>query len=72
MVGLAWLPKAAVGAACNWAELPPEAAEEIGLQIWSDAAGRHLWVAPNRSRAFVGTPESVEVWPRTTQRLGCA
>jgi len=34
--------------------------------------GRHLWLAPDQSRAFVGTPDSVAVWPRTTEPLGCA
>ena len=34
--------------------------------------GQHLWIAPDRSRAFVGTSGSVAVWPRTVQRLGCA
>lgn len=34
--------------------------------------GRHVWLAHNHSRAFVGTPDSVAVWPRVVQPLGCA
>lgn len=36
--------------------------------------GRHLWLSPNRLRAYVGKPGSgsVELWPRTTQPLWCA
>lgn len=37
-----------------------------------DHGGRHLWLAPDQSRAFVGAPGSVAVWPRTVQPLGCA
>ena len=36
-------------------------------------AGRPAAVAvPGRQRAFVGTTEEVEVWPRAVQELGCA
>ncbi|MET0694962.1 MAG: hypothetical protein ABWY56_13595 [Propionibacteriaceae bacterium] len=133
-------------ASCDWAELPPAGAEEIGLQIWTDTAGRRvptarvvsgsgpehcdwqamtflnldggdleggqtyvahpdpglypgyfdvayaeaarlpggvtdtgfsldgrqLWLANDGSRAYVGSEQSVEVWPATTQPLGCA
>ena len=48
-------------------ELPANA-ENTGYRY----NGRHLWLAPDQSRAFVGTPHSVAVWPRTTQPLGCA
>lgn len=48
-------------------ELPADA-EDTGYQY----DGRHLWIAPDQSRAFVGTPGAVAVWPRTTQPLGCA
>ena len=48
-------------------ELPSDA-QDTGYQY----DGRHLWLAPNQSRAFVGTPDSVAVWPRTIQPLGCA
>lgn len=34
--------------------------------------GRHLWLAPDHSRAYVGTTHSVAVWPRVIQPLGCA
>ncbi|WP_375426750.1 hypothetical protein [uncultured Friedmanniella sp.] len=34
--------------------------------------GRHVWLAPDHSRAYVGTPSSVAVWPRVIQPLGCA
>jgi hypothetical protein len=31
-----------------------------------------LWLAPDRSRAYVGTaPDDVEMWPRMVKRLGC-
>ena len=133
-------------ARCDWSELPPGAAEEQGLQIWTDADGRrvptsrvvsqagpehcdwqdmtflgldggdldggqtyvehpdpdyypeyftvayerhatlpadavdtgyqrdgrHLWLARDASRAYVGSRDGVAVWPRTVQPLGCA
>ena len=31
----------------------------------------HLWLSPDQSRAYVGGPDRVELWPRTTQPLGC-
>jgi hypothetical protein len=35
--------------------------------------GDRLWLAPNRSRAYVGaTTDDVEMWPRTVERLSCA
>jgi hypothetical protein len=34
--------------------------------------GRHLWLSPDRQRAYVGDRTSVELWPATTQHLGCA
>lgn len=34
--------------------------------------GRHLWLSPDRLRAYVGDRTSVELWPATTQHLGCA
>lgn len=34
--------------------------------------GRHLWLAADRSRAYVGTTSSVDVWPAEVQPLGCA
>jgi hypothetical protein len=33
--------------------------------------GDRLWLSPDGLRAYVGTPEVVELWPRTVQRLGC-
>lgn len=33
--------------------------------------GRHLWLSPDRHRAYVGSHETVELWPRTTQQLAC-
>lgn len=41
-----------------------------------DSGFRHgrdrLWLAPDRSRAYVGTaPDDVEMWPRMVERLGC-
>lgn len=130
-------------ARCDWAELPPELANDLGLEVWTDESGRrvptsrvassrgpehcdwqdmtflsldegdldgdqtyvehphpelypdyftvpyarkadlpadardtgyehdgqHLWLlAPDQSRAFVGMPDSVAVWPRTSSR----
>jgi hypothetical protein len=34
--------------------------------------GKQLWLAPDKSVAYVGTPSDVEVWPRTVKQLGCA
>ena len=34
--------------------------------------GRHLWLSPDGRRAYVGDHTSVELWPATTQHLGCA
>ena len=34
--------------------------------------GNHLWLSPDKQRAFIGTEGDVEVWPRTIQPLGCA
>ncbi|WP_446665216.1 LptM family lipoprotein [Flexivirga sp. B27] len=34
--------------------------------------GRHLWLSPDKQRAYVGSPDHVEQWPRTIQQLGCA
>ncbi len=34
--------------------------------------GEHLWLSPDEQRAFVGTEEDVEVWPRARRPLGCA
>jgi hypothetical protein len=46
----------------------PAGARDTGYQ----RDGRRLWVAADRSRAYVGTPAAVDVWPRTVQPLGCA
>ena len=32
----------------------------------------HLWLSADEQRAFVGTTSDVEVWPRSTDSLGCA
>jgi hypothetical protein len=34
--------------------------------------GRHLWISPDHEQAFVGTPSSVESWPRSTEPFLCA
>jgi hypothetical protein len=34
--------------------------------------GRHLWLSPDHERVFVGTPASVEAWPRSTEPFLCA
>ncbi len=123
---------------CDYAELPRSFTDSIGLQIWTDAAGRpvptriveswtgpehcewqsmtflnlgkaeyvrdplpglgaffdeayeahaelpaaavdtgfqrdgdRLWLSPGRQRAFVGSEDDVEVWPRALEHLGC-
>lgn len=33
--------------------------------------GEHLWLSADKQRAFVGTEDDVEVWPRTIQPLAC-
>lgn len=33
--------------------------------------GDHLWLSPDKKRAFVGMRSDVEVWPRTVRPLGC-
>lgn len=35
-------------------------------------AGRHLWLAADRRRAYVGTPDRVELWPLASPDLRCA
>jgi hypothetical protein len=49
------------------AELPPEA-----VDTGFERNGDHLWLSPDEQRAFVGTQNDVEVWPRTIKPLGCA
>lgn len=34
--------------------------------------GARLWLSPDGQRAYVGTPDDVEVWPREQKPLGCA
>lgn len=46
---------------------PPEA-EPTGYS----RDGRTLWLSPDGKRAYVGTESPVEMWPATTQDLGCA
>lgn len=33
---------------------------------------QHLWLSPDKQRAYVGTRDSAELWPRITDPLGCA
>ena len=49
------------------AELPAD-----GFDSGFERDGDHLWLSPDKQRAFVGTKDDVEVWPRTVQPLGCA
>ena len=47
----------------------PAGAVDSGFRRGQD----RLWLAPDRSRAYVGTaPDDVEMWPRMVKRLGCA
>ncbi len=48
------------------AELPA-AAMDTGFE----RDGQHLWLSADDQRAFVGTADDVEVWPRTIEPLGC-
>jgi hypothetical protein len=34
--------------------------------------GRHLWLSPDETFAYVGKPGSVEAWPRAKPGFGCA
>lgn len=34
--------------------------------------GRHLWLSADGERAYVGTVDHVELWPRVVEGLGCA
>ena len=34
--------------------------------------GDRLWLSTDKQRAFVGSRQGVEVWPRTVEPLGCA
>jgi hypothetical protein len=34
--------------------------------------GDKLWLSADKQRAFIGTVDDVESWPRTVRRLGCA
>ena len=49
------------------AELPGDAVDTG----W-EREGDHLWLSPDKRRAYVGTRRDVEVWPRTVEHLGCA
>jgi hypothetical protein len=49
------------------AELPGDAVDTG----W-ERDGDHLWLSPDKRRAYVGKQQDVEVWPRTTEHLGCA
>jgi hypothetical protein len=48
------------------ADLPADA-----LDTGFERNGQHLWLSADERRAFVGTDDDVEVWPRTVQPLGC-
>jgi hypothetical protein len=49
------------------AELPASA-----VDTGFERAGDHLWLSPEKERAFVGTRDDVEIWPRAIRHLGCA
>jgi hypothetical protein len=49
------------------AELPGGA-----LDTGFERDGEHLWLSADKQRAFVGTADDVEIWPRTIESLGCA
>lgn len=50
-------------------DLPlPADAVDSGFHLGDD----HLWFSPDGMRAYVGTPEQVQLWPRTVKSFGCA
>lgn len=48
------------------ATLPPDA-----VDTGFEHDGDHLWLSADDDRAFVGTRDDVEVWPREVEPLGC-
>ncbi|WP_152360287.1 hypothetical protein [Microlunatus speluncae] len=46
----------------------PKDAVDTGYNLGAD----HLWLSPDRRRAYVGTPTQVDLWPRTNKPLMCA
>jgi hypothetical protein len=46
----------------------PAGAVDTGYRL----GDRRLWLAADRSRAYVGTAAAVDVWPAEVQPLGCA
>lgn len=46
----------------------PDDAVDTGFE----RGGDHLWLSHDKQRAFVGSQDDVEAWPRALQRLGCA
>jgi hypothetical protein len=50
------------------ADVPlPKGAEDLGFE----REGRHMWRSSDKDLLYVGTPESVEAWPRSTESMGC-
>jgi hypothetical protein len=50
------------------ADVPlPKAAVDTGYS----RDGKNLWLSPDHTRAYVGTENSVELWPRATPPIGC-
>ena len=47
--------------------LPPDA-----VDTGYSRDGQHLWLSPDHRRAYIVRSDRVELWPRTTQLLGCA
>ena len=45
----------------------PDGAVDTGYE----RAGRRLWLSPDRQRAFVGTQDDAELWPRARPEPGC-
>lgn len=45
----------------------PEGAVDTGYSLDGD----HLWVSADRARAYVGTRDDVELWPRMAKELVC-
>lgn len=46
----------------------PADAKDTGFRL----DGKSLWLAANKSAAYVGTRETVERWPAPVKRVGCA
>lgn len=70
--GIAWYVGSS--ARCDVVEHPDGLAESQGAEV--DSGYRHgderLWLSADARRAYVGTTDQVDVWPRLSNGFGCA